>query len=156
MYTYQKTLLYACKSIKESIRECDKIIEYSAYNSKYSSESCLLIANRILEIIEEKNKLIELKNVLRKIIKNFTSEEKKLFAYKYLGVKQTFEFSTRQYFRNQDKLVKNFACTLRFFGLTEEVFKKEYLHIPYIKSLYNVVKGKELSLQKRVKKRTIA
>ncbi|MBO4962857.1 MAG: hypothetical protein J6C97_03675 [Clostridia bacterium] len=156
MYTYQKTLLYACRSIKESIRECEKIIEFSAYNSKYSSESCLLIANRILEIVEEKTKLIKLKNLLGNIIKNFTPEEKKLFAYKYLGVKKTFEFSTRQYFRNQDKLLKNFASTLRVFGLTEEVFKREYLPIPYIKSIYSVVKSKDLSTEKRFKKRTIA
>ena len=157
VYTYQKTLLYACKNIKESIRECDKLIEYSAYSSKFSSASCQKISHRILELIQEKTKLKKLKDLLYNIVKNFTKEEKKLFAYKYLGKKLTFnEFSTRQYFRNQEKLLKNFSSTLRFFDLTEEVFIKEYLSIPYINYLYNVVRFKDEKQAKIIKNRNIA
>lgn len=157
MYTYQKTLLYACKNIKESIRECEKLIEYSAYSSKFSSASCQKISHRILELIEEKTKLKKLKDFLYNIVKNFTKEEKKLFVYKYLGKKRTFnEFSTRQYFRNQDRLLKNFSSTLRFYGLTEEVFVREYLSIPYINSVYNVVRYKDENLAKSIKNRNIA
>ena len=157
MYTYQKTLLYACKNIKESIRECEKLIEFSAYSSKFSSASCQKISHRILELIEEKTKLKKLKDLLYNIVKNFTKEEKKLFAHKYLGKKRTFnEFSPRQYFRNQEKLLKNFASTLRVFDLTEEVFVKEYLPIPYVNSIYNLVKFKDEKQEITIKNRNIA
>ncbi len=76
MYTYQKTLLYACRNIKEAIREYEKLIECSAYSSKYCGESCIAITERILLLVHEKDCLVELKELLWKILKNFTHEEK--------------------------------------------------------------------------------
>ncbi len=144
MYVYQKALLYSVKNLKLEIKECQKLVEYLSLSSKYSSLTCDKIALEILKVIERKHKLIKLKNTLKKIVTEFTRDEKKLFAKKYLGKKLTFtDYSQRQYFRNQNKLVKTFATRLNRVGLNEKVFKQEYLSIPYINSIYKVVKEKE-------------
>jgi len=153
MYVYEKTLLYACKNIKEAIKENEKIIKYSALSSKFSNASCEKLAEKILIYVDEKSKLIELKNLLRDIVKNFSPEEKKLFACKYLGKKLTFnEFSKRQYYRNQQKLLKNFSSTLKIFNLDEKTFMDKYKNIPYIKLIYDYVKYKDSPYNNRAKK----
>lgn len=144
MYTYQKTLLYSVKNLKMAIRNCQKLLEYMGISSKYSDQDCAVIAGKMLKIVEQRQKLIRLKGILKNIVLNFTLDEKKLFARKYLGKKQVFNnFSERQYYRNQNKLIKNFSDRLKNFGLNEEKFKREYLSIPYINSIYRLVKEKE-------------
>ena len=144
MYTYQKALLYSIKNLKLAIRNCQKLLEYMGISSKYSDKECTVIAGKMLKVIEQRQKLIRLRGILKNIVTNFTLDEKKLFAKKYLGKKQVkYDFSERQYFRNQHKLVKSFANRLKIFGLDEERFKREYLSIPYINSIYRLVQEKE-------------
>ncbi len=66
------------------------------------------------------------------------------------------DISARHYYRKQDKLLKNFASTLRIFDLTQEVFEKKYLPIPYINAIYYMVENKDKAIQKMVDKRHIA
>ncbi len=144
MYTYQKALLYSVKNLNMAIRDSQKLVEYLTLSSKYSNLTCDKITLQILRVIERRQKLIKLKNTLKKIVTDFTSDEKKLFAKKYLGRKLTFnDYSKRQYFRNQNKLLKTFAVRLNRYGLDEKMFKEEYLSIPYINSIYKVVEQKE-------------
>ena len=144
MYLYQKTLLYSVKNLNTAIRDCQKMVEYLSLSSKYSQDTCDKIATQILVVVERKQKLIILKEILKKIVGNFTCDEKKLFAKKYLGKNYTFNnYSARQYYRNQNKLLKNFSHTLKIFGLDEQRFNKEYLTIPYLNSVYSMVKEKE-------------
>lgn len=144
VYTYQKALLYSVKNLNMAIRDSQKLVEYLTLSSKYSNLTCDKITLQILRVIERRQKLIKLKNTLKKIVTDFTSDEKKLFAKKYLGRKLTFnDYSKRQYFRNQNKLLKTFAVRLNRYGLDEKMFKEEYLSIPYINSIYKVVEQKE-------------
>ena len=144
MYTYQKALLYSVKNLNMAIRDSQKLVEYLTLSSKYSNLTCDKITLQILRVIERRQKLIKLKNTLKKIVTDFTSDEKKLFAKKYLGRKLTLnDYSKRQYFRNQNKLLKTFAVRLNRYGLDEKMFKEEYLSIPYINSIYKVVEQKE-------------
>lgn len=144
MYTYQKALLYSIKNLKMAIRNCQKLIEYMGVSSKYSQQNCEVLADKILKIVEQRQKLVRLKGILKKIVVNFSLDEKKLFATKYLGKKQVFnDYSQRQYFRNQIKLVKTFSEKLNRVGLSEEIFNKDYLAIPYIKSIYKIIEEKE-------------
>ena len=144
MYTYQKALLYSIKNLKMAIRNCQKLLEYMGISSKYSDQDCAVLAGKMLKIVEQRQRLIRLKGILRNIVTNFTLDEKKLFAKKYLGKKQNFnEYSQRQSFRNQNKLVKSFAHRLKMFGLDEERFNRDYLSIPYINSIYRLVQERE-------------
>ena len=55
-------------------------------------------------------------------------------------IKQNFKnLSTRQYFREQNKLLKNFSSTLRVFDLDEKTFMEEYYSIPYINDIYSEI-----------------
>ncbi len=144
MYAYQKALLYSVKNLKMAIGDCQRLVEYLSISSKYSNLTCDKIALQILRVIERKQKLIKLKNTLKKIVVSFSRDEKKLFAKKYLGKKLTFnDYSQRQYFRNQNKLIKTFAIRLNQAGLNEQRFNEEYLSIPYINSIYKIVLQKE-------------
>ena len=140
MYTYQKALLYSYPGLKTKIREYDSLIDYTASSSIFSSERCEDIAVKILSYIDYRNFLISLKDSLQKIISCFTIEEKKLFMKKYLGYKISFpNCSVRQYYRNQNKLLKNFSKVLQKNGMDENWFNESAKDIPYLKVVYNYV-----------------
>ena len=144
MYNYQKTLLYSYKRIDEKIEEYDKLIEYGAYSSKYSFKSTCVLADELLSMVDKKYTLLYLKQKLEKIISCFTQEETKLFEKKYLGLDRDFSYlNDRQYYRKQEKFIKNFSSTLNVFDLTETWFNDVCLSVPFISSIYSVVCKRE-------------
>ncbi len=144
MYNYQKALLYSYKRIDEKIEEYDKLVEYGAYSSKYSFKSTYVLADELLSMVDKKYTLQYLKQRLEKIISCFTQEETKLFEKKYLGVDRDLSYlNERQYYRKQEKFIKNFSSTLNVFDLTETWFNNVCLSVPFIASIYSVVCKKE-------------
>lgn len=144
MFNYQKTLLYSYKRIDEKIEEYDKLIEYGAYSSKYSFKSTCVLADELLSMVDKKYTLLYLKQKLEKIISCFTQEETKLFEKKYLGLERDFSYlNDRQYYRKQEKFIKNFSATLNVFDLTEKWFNDVCLSVPFISAVYSVVCKKE-------------
>lgn len=144
MYNYQKTLLYSYKRIDEIIEEYDKLIEYGAYSSKYSFKSTCVLADELLSMVDKKYTLLYLKQKLEKIIGCFTQEETMLFEKKYLELERDFSFlNDRQYYRKQEKFIKNFSSTLNVFDLTETWFNDVCLCVPFISSIYSVVCKRE-------------
>ena len=142
MYTYQKTLLYSLRNIDSAIASYDNLVELAALNSKFSTDGCVEIVNKVLDFIDKKNKLKDIKEKIGRLVSYFTADEKVLFEKKFLGKdRDTSKYTAKQYYRNLDKLLKNFANTLKIYDLTEDWFKKNCLSLPLIKYIYNNVEN---------------
>ena len=139
MKSYKNAILYIYPSIDEIVEQYEDIIVKKAENSYMDLSPCEKIANKIIDLIYEKNLLIELKVLLDKVLKNLTDSEMMYFEYKYFKRKpksffEGFDVSSRQYFRNQLKVFKKYSNLLDKYKMNEKWFE-DYLKINFIKEL---------------------
>ena len=176
MENYVKAIMYAYPRMEALEKEYAEHIENKAllsFKGRERTESLLeYLAGQILQ----KEKLSALKEIVDKVWAQLSDVEKTLVAIRYFG-KQTkikrFPFkdekafenaeamkfrlkgalsSERNYFRRQARLVKRLAILFRFYGLTEEVFLKEYAEIETVKRIFELVnegKDKRLTASER-------
>ena len=142
VYTYQKTLLYSLRNIDSAIASYDNLVELTALNSKYSTCGCVEVANKVLDFIDKKNKLKVIKEKIGKLVSYFTADEKLLYEKKFLGKnRDTSKYTAKQYYRNLDKLLKNFSNTLKIYDLTEQWFEENCMDLPLIKFIYTRIES---------------
>lgn len=152
MNYYEKVLLYSYPHLQNIIADMDKLVCQKAYSSFANSFSCLDLSEKIIKIIDRKNRLIDLKLKLDDIFKNYTLEEKWLLEHKYfkrkkyikkLIAKVKINYSIRTYFRKQNRLIEKFSKSLIVSGMSERWFLNNYSDINWFSSLYNRMKVEE-------------
>ena len=113
-------------------------------NSAYFNEPVETFTEKLLSMIAEKQKLIDLKCKLDVLFSRLTDEEKALILFKYTGKvpENKFCFSLRTYFRKQKRLQKKIETFLSYLNITEDVFEREYKNIRYFKILSEVSREK--------------
>ena len=140
---YAKILLSAYPNLEQVIRaEKDNYIR-RCVNSAYFCEPTEIFAENVLNMLDERRRLIDLKSKLDLLFSRLTEEERQLIRFKYAGIapKTKFGFSLRTYFRKQIKLLKKIETYLNYLNITEESFKKEYMNIRYFKIVADSVKS---------------
>jgi hypothetical protein len=138
---YAKVLLSAYPNLARVIKTENDNYMRRCYNSAYFSEPTETFTTALIDMMEKRRKLIDLKEKLDLLFSRLTEEEKALIMFKYAGVmpKNKFEFSLRTYFRKQKKLLKKIETYLNYLNITEDVFKERYMDVRYFNVLSDTV-----------------
>lgn len=145
---YSRSILYAYGCLDALIEQIDELVVKKALGSMDNFKPCLSQCESIINLTEQKDKIIELKITCDKILHKFSSQEIDCLDYKYFKKKpkeyySEFDFYSRAYFRRQIRLAKKFATLLEKEGFTDQIFEKEYLQIDFFKELFKRVKRQE-------------
>jgi hypothetical protein len=160
MCYFEKVLLYSYPHLTNIIGDMDKLVCQKAYCSFSNNVSCLDLSEKIIRIIDKKDRLIDLKLKLDEIFKNFSVEEMLLLEQKFfkrkavlkkLIEKFTIKYSLRTYFRKQNRLLEKFSKSLNKNGMNEKWFLDKYGDIDWFKCLYSRLKYDEKIKQKKLK-----
>ena len=141
MENYAKTILSCYDTIDGYITQIENVIKIKAKNSFYLRNGTVTLAEQLISLGEIRKDLIELSEIVDKILKKMTEEDKILISYKYFGVKpkdENFDLTSRNYFRKQIRALKRFSELLVKNNYDEEWFKNKYLKIAYISSIYQL------------------
>jgi hypothetical protein len=158
--TYCKCMLYAYPHVDKLLEQLDTLAEKKALASMDDYSPCIEQCESILAITAQKDVLIELKIKTDKILSGFTSREKDLLDYKYFKQKpkeyyKDFDFTSRGYFRRQQKLIKQFSERLEKIGATDEWFEKNCLTMDFFKELLKrVYEHEKNSMKNKPKAKT--
>lgn len=161
---YAKSILYAFGCIDSLIEQIDEMVYKRAIASMNDYSPCFSQCEKILELTRRKKSLLKLKEAVKRAARCFTSEEKDCMDYKYFKFKpkkyyENFDASSRAYFRRQNKIVIKFADKMEATGLSDKVFRKEFLVMDFFKELLKRVieqhnasfkNKKEKSVKKKV------
>ena len=134
-----KTILSCYYSIDKVIVQIENVIKKKAKNSFYDSSSTEKQAEKILQLVEIRKDLFELKLICEMAFSKLSEYDKILISYKYFGIKpsdENFDLKSRNYFRKQIKALDNFNKILVKSGYDSEWFKNKYLKIAYIAGIY--------------------
>ncbi len=156
---YTKVLLYAYPNIESLIDQIDELIEKKALSSMDSQQPCIEICNSVIGLIKEKDLYLDLMVTLDGIFENFTEEEMLCIEYKYFLVRdkvkfRDFDYTSKQYFRRQNKILEKIKRRLEKRGYDDNFFKEKYMPIKFINSLLRGVKEREKLIIKNKKKET--
>ena len=163
MCYYEKVLLLSYPHLANIIDDMDKLVCQKAYSSFTNNISCLDLSEKIITIIDKKDRLIDLKIKLDEIFKNFSIEELWLLEQKYfkrksvlkkLSGKITIQYTLRTYFRKQNRLLEKFSKSLCHKGMIESWFLERYGDIEWFNSLYSRLKYEEKTKIKKAEKET--
>lgn len=141
MENYAKTILSCYDTIDGYITQIENVIKIKAKNSFYLRNGTVTLAEQLISLGEIRKDLIELSEIVDKILKKMTEEDKILISYKYFGIKpkdENFDLTSRNYFRKQIRALKRFSELLVKNNYDEEWFKNKYLKIAYISSIYQL------------------
>jgi len=144
MAYYEKVLLYAYPHLEDLSRQIDELVLKRALSSFSNYTSCETQCEKILNMSDQKVRLLALKSRLDEILTRLTDYEIELLEYKYFKRKPKSSFSdfdstSRQYFRRQLKLTEKISALLNRVGMTEKWFNENYLDIDFMKLLLDRV-----------------
>lgn len=133
-----KTVLVTYKSLNSVIEQIENLIKSKVKRSFYDYSSTYSQAQKILELVNVKDDLIDLCLLTKDAISKLNSQDRQHIEYKYLNVLPNNEFdrTSRQYFRRQIKAFNNFCEKLIESGFDKDKFLNVYLKIPYIYQAY--------------------
>lgn len=144
MAYYEKVLLYAYPHLEDLSRQIDELVLKRALSSFSNYTCCETQCEMILNMSDQKVRLLALKSRLDEILTRLTDYEIELLEYKYFKRKPKSSFSdfdstSRQYFRRQLKLTEKISALLNRVGMTEKWFNENYLDIDFMKLLLDRV-----------------
>ena len=134
-----KTILSCYNSIDKIIVQIENVIRKKASNSVFDFSSTEKQAEKILQLVEIRKDLFELKIICEKAFSKLSEFDKTLIRYKYFKIlpdDENFDLKSRTYFRKQIKALDSFNKILISLGYDEYWFNKKYLKIAYIASAY--------------------
>ncbi len=137
-----KTLLYSYPSFNIVIDGLEKLAEYKAISSFSCSSKTVKQMENIIRINEQIAKMDELKAIMECLLSKLSLKEKMLLEYKYFKheMPDGFDCSSRQYFREQNKLMKKLIKSMENKGYNVEWFEGNYLNIFFLKVKYKKLK----------------
>ncbi len=153
---YAKTLLYAYTYLDDMVKRIDELVVKKAFLSGQNYVAAKFQYEEIINLTYEKDIIHVVKIACDKALGKFSDEEMKYFRYKYFKnmdkkERATFDFTSRTYFRRQNKLTGEFSERLERFGLDDKFFMEECLSVDFFKHTYSLAKEQE---RKSVKRKT--
>lgn len=141
---YAKVILTAYPYIADAVSIIDKQIEKRCSLSFYSLKPCFVYAAKIIDLIENKRRLILLNEKVTLALNRLSDEQRHLIGYKYFKNRPIdgFDYKSRTYFRKQNRALTKFSEYLCMAGISEDIFLSDYANIPYLKSISIRLEGK--------------
>ena len=99
--------------------------------------------NKIIELIERKRKMINLKVVVEQVLSKLSTNSRKILMLFYIdGVKteliaKLLNISLRTFFRQKVKAIKDFSDNLEKLGFNIDFFNREYGNQRWFLSIYD-------------------
>lgn len=146
---WSKTLLNTYSYLETICGAIDKCVVNCGVSSGCSSNSTILIANKMISLIERKKFLINLKILIDNVLRNIASSDARILTIKYIDkvksevASQVLGLSNRTYFRKINVAVNNFALELKKQGYTSSVLKEFLSKEGWIIEIYNSYSKKE-------------
>lgn len=142
---YVKTLLHAYEHLPKITRRIDEIVLKKALSSMTNYSFCEKQCEKIVNLTVQKALMIETKYFLDRAMSRLTREEKEMLDYKYFRRYHKYnlsakDFTCRNYFRKQQKLIKTIGDNLTWLNKGNEWFEKRCMRIPFIRKVYHAVK----------------
>ena len=137
-----KTVLYSYTALDGVIEGLDELILYKAVSSFQSSSKTLAQVDKILILQNQVGRLVGLKNLVEDILNRLSNEERQLTEYKFFRKSSgdDFDYSSRKYFRKQNRLEEKLDRMAEKRGMTEEWFKKEFGDVYFLRVKYAKLK----------------
>lgn len=135
---YAKSVLYAYSDIDDHKRFLDELAEKAALDSMYDTTPAFLQCEEILKFAFQKEVLSELKSKIERVIAKFDGYERDCLDYKYFKIKpkeyyEDFDYTGRNYFRDQLRILQRFCERADKVGLTDEWFEENCLTAEYFR-----------------------
>lgn len=131
-----KTILYVHKYLERITDGIDKLVEREAMNSYYYSSTqendVTKVANKIIELTERKKRLINLKILTEKCLKEIDKVQACILIGKYINEESCenliarFDMPERTFFRKLSQAEESFSKALTRYGFNEAKMR-EYL-----------------------------
>lgn len=133
---YAKVVLYFYPCADSLAEQIDDLVEKKAFASIRDFSPCEEQCFKILDLTEQKRRILVLKELTEKALKKFSERDLILFDYKYFRkmpkeVYAGVDFAERKYFRRQQTLLKRFALLMDKAGLDDASFERDYLSISF-------------------------
>ncbi len=158
---WSNTALVAYSLLPKIIKDIDLAIKSRVNSAFLSAHLKMGVSNEqligeILNLIDEKRKLVNLRFVTCECLRCLSEKEKKAIELRYFKKLTYAEISTtlkspiRTVFRRIDEAQKAFASALRREGYDDEWFEREYARDPYIKKLHDRMSNDKYTLAKNM------
>lgn len=144
---WAKTILYVYKYLDRLTEAIDSLVDRQAYNSFYYSANqnndVLKVADRMIQLIERKKKLINIKVLTDKCLENCNELLAKLLIEKYIdndkseNIANRYNLSMRTYFRRLKDGEDNFSFFMSKFGFNQNKLDEYLKNEKWIMEVYN-------------------
>lgn len=145
---WTKTLLYVYKYLNRITDGIDKLVDRSALNSFYycsnnqRDNSVLAVSNKILELIERKKRLVNVKVLVDKCLLSCDELCSQLLIEKYIDndisevIAQRHNINIRTYFRKLESAESNFYSNMLKLGYDDKKMSKYLADEKWIMEVY--------------------
>lgn len=151
---WAKTLLSIYNCLENIASAIDKLVLNQGINSGKNFNTTMESANKMINLIQRKKMLINLKVLIEQTIANLDVESARILVLKFFDkvsaddCAKVMTYSRRTFFRKLDKAVESFGLNLKVNGYTSaslfETFKKESWIMDYY---YNFLKQKNSNFE---------
>ena len=152
MRIWVKTLLSIYGTLPNIIKLIDSIITKNATNpfGNNLNDSTMGQIDRVINLFDRKNKLLNIYLLIKKMIEGASDEEKRLISYKFVNkitipaMAQKFACTERNVFRKINNLVDRLTASTIERGWTICFIETQLSNEPWIMESYNTFKAEEL------------
>lgn len=148
---WAKTLLASYNSLQTIADAVDNLVVTQGVNSGKNNLTTIESAERIINLIQRKKLLVNLKILVDSIIAKLDTLSARLLIMRYLdNIKPDICFdilklTRRTYFRRLDKALEEFSIKLKLNGYTSEILENLVGKEHWIKEHYNIFFKQEMS-----------
>lgn len=153
MFVTAKTVICVYGRLNKAVLDIEEVIEKACYGSFSSRLPAIKQIENVIELIERKNLLLNLKAIASQSLHALTKEEFEILAIKYGRLKKDLYLSRRTFFRKVCGALRSLERELSLRGITEETFKSDYADkVSFLGVERRLVLDKERACAKRITK----
>ena len=126
MYETAQTVFKVYGKLDKTAKSIESMVLKVALSSFSDRTPCDVSCERICELIERKNLLINLKVMVGRALKQMDDEDLEILSHWLKKNKQPFYFSQRSFFRKKNLALMKFEKQLEKQGLSKQKFIDDY------------------------------
>ncbi len=154
-----KTVLNGYKYLEGIAEAIDKLVDRQAMNSFYNfcsqvDNGVMAVSERIIDLIERKKKLVNLKVLVDKCLEGCQLECAQILIEKYIDndkseeIAQRHGLAMRTYFRRLAEAEETFRSQMSRYGYNDEKLDNLFSEERWIMDIYNSFEEKELGIER--------
>jgi len=157
MYEMAQTVFKVYGKLEKTARSIESMISKVALSSFSDRTPCEISCERVCELIERKNLLVNLKVIILRALKQLDGEDLEILSHMLKKNGKPIYFSQRSFFRKKNLALKNFENQLEEQGLSKQKFIDTFVEkIHMIGVAYDEVVQKEKMKKERALKLSVS